>query len=156
MKGCGATPQGLNHLAGLHKNSQYFPDQSLIYEIFRKKKRLLYEISKKEKDFTSPCSFRRLSHTTQLRGTVQNTLGVMVLRRQDAIVTFQNGADWNMRTAHEITEHPRNSIQESLRRRNKLIELKSGYKCMHVSSLQKGLVKLLYIPTIGIKIQAGA
>lgn len=38
MKGCGATPWGLNHLAGLHKNSQYFPDQSLIYEIFRKER----------------------------------------------------------------------------------------------------------------------
>ena len=38
MKGCRATPQGLNHLAGLQKNSQNFPDQSLIYEIFRKER----------------------------------------------------------------------------------------------------------------------
>lgn len=122
MKGYGASPQGLNHLAGLHKNSsQYFPDQSLIYEIFRKERDYSMKYRKKEKDFTSPCSFRSLSHTTQLRETVQNTLGVMVLRRQDAIVTFQNGADWKTQTAHEITEHPRNSIQESLLcQRNKL------------------------------------
>ena len=38
MKGYGASPYGLSHLAGLHKNNQYFPDQSLIYEIFKKER----------------------------------------------------------------------------------------------------------------------
>ena len=110
MKGYGASPYGLSHLAGLHKNNQYFPDQSLIYEIFRKERDYSMKYRRKKVILPRLVGFSKLKSHHAITRNCTNTLGVMVLRRQDVIVTFQNGAHWNMQTAHEITEHPRKSI----------------------------------------------
>lgn len=53
----------------------------------------------KEEVSISLCSFRSLWRTSKLQGTVRNTLGMMVLRRQDAIVMFLDGAELDPTTS---------------------------------------------------------